>query len=112
MYLVAAQAIDDLAAGILEAVGHFNVVGLIKTGPELHQHHHLFAVFGGVTEGIHDLGMSGHAVQGNLDGLHGLILCRISQHADEALHALERIGQQHVLALDLVENGFSLHKCR
>ena len=112
MYLVAAETVDDLTACVLQPVRHFNVVGLIEAGPELHQHHHLFAVFCGVTEGIHDLRMACHTIEGDLDGLHSLILGRIPEHADKALHALEGIGQQHILPLDLIQDRLSLHQGR
>ena len=52
VHLEVAEAVDDVAAGGLEALGPLDVVGLVEAGTQLEERRDLLAVLGGVDEGL------------------------------------------------------------
>ena len=93
------QAVDDVAAGLLELAGPADVGLLVEARLDLDEHQHLLAGLGGVDERVDDRGVAGGAVERLLDRQHvrvggGLL--------DEPLHArgerVVRVVQQHVVA--------------
>ena len=93
------QAVDDVAAGLLELAGPADVGLLVEAGLDLDDHQHLLAGLGGVDERVDDRGVAGGAVERLLDRQHvrvggGLL--------DEPLHRrrerVVRVVQQHVVA--------------
>ena len=107
VHLVAVQAVDDVAPGLLQPARPFDVVLLVKAGLELHEHEHVLAVLGGFDERLDDLALARDAVERHLDGNDGVIVRRLVQHIDERLHALIRIGEQLVALADLREQGLA-----
>src|SRR6185369_2261727 len=62
------QAVDDVAAGLLELAGPLDVRALVEAGLDLDEDEHLLAGLGGVDEGVDDGGLDARAVQRLLDG--------------------------------------------
>ena len=99
------QAVDDVAARLLELAGPTDVGLLVEAGLDLDEDQHLLAGLGGVDERVDDRRVTGGAVQRLLDGEHvrvggGLL--------DEALHAgrerVVRVVQQDVAPRDRREH--------
>ena len=67
MDLVIVKAVEHGAARILQLLGPVDVVLLVKAGAQLDHGHDLLAVFGGGDQGVDDLGIAGHTVEGHLD---------------------------------------------
>ena len=106
MHFIFAQTVNDMAAGILQSAGHFNVVGFIKPRPQLYQNNNFLAVFRGFNQGINNLASFCHTIQGHLDRNNLFVLRSLMQHTQEWLDALKGIGQQHILFSNLIENTF------
>ena len=104
VHLVAVQAVDHVAAGLLQPAAPLDVVLLVKARLELHEHQHVLAVFGGLNERLDDLALLGHAVERHFDGNDALVVGGLLQHRQKRLHALVRIGEQLVALADLVEH--------
>ena len=100
--LVVVETVDHGAAGFLQLLGPVDVVLLVKAGPQLHQGHHLFAVFGGVHQGLDDLGFPCQAVEGHLDGDDVGVAGGLFQHQDKGPDGLVGIIQQDVVLFDLL----------
>ena len=101
VHLVVVEAVDDGASRFLEVLRPVDVVLLIKAGAQLHQRHDLLAVFGGLHEGLHDLGLPGHPVEGHLDGDDVGVLRGLFEHRNEGADGLVRIAQQHIMLFHL-----------
>ena len=102
MDLVVLKAVDHGTAGFFQLLGPVDVVLLVEAGPQLHQSHHFLAVFGGIHQGLHNLGFPGQTVQGHLDGNDLRVPGGLLQHGDEGPDGLVRIVQQDVVLLDLI----------
>ena len=103
--LVFRQAVDDPAAGVLQQVGHLDVVLLVKPGPQLHEDGDFLAVLGGLDEGLYHLAVGGHPVEGHFNGNHRVVLGGLLEQLQEGPHALKGIGQQHILLLNLRDDA-------
>ena len=99
--LIAVQPIDDLAAGLLQTAGPFDVVLLVKAGFQLHQHQNVFAVFRRLDQAFHNLAVPGYPVKGHFDGHHVGVACCLLKEIQKGLHALKGIGEQLVPLFDL-----------
>ena len=99
MDLVVVEAVDHGAAGFFQLLGPVDVVLFVEAGPQLHQGHHFLAVFGGVHQGLDDLGFPRQAVEGHLDGDDVGVPRGLFQHQDERPDGLVRVVQQHVVLL-------------
>ena len=107
------DAVDDVAAGLLELACPADVGLLVEARLDLDDHQHLLAGLGGVDEGVDDRGVARRAVERLLDRQHvrvggGLL--------DEALHRggerVVGVVQQHVVAacgLEHVDGCGRLH---
>ena len=98
--LVVLKAVNHSTAGFLQLLGPVDVVLFIKAGPQLHQSHHFLAVFSGIHQSLHNLGLPGQAVQGHLDGDDLRVPGSLLQHGDEGADGLVWIVQQHIVFLD------------
>jgi hypothetical protein len=98
--LEADEAIDDMGACFLEGTGPVDVVGFVEAGFEFDECDDLFAVLGGVDEGLDDGGVAAGAVEGHLDcedlGIGGGGLDEI----DDAVEGLIGMVKENVLAAD------------
>ena len=81
MHLIIGQTVDYLTTCVLQAMGHLDIVGFVKSCPKLHQHQHFLPIFRSFTKNIHNLAVAGYPVQGNLNGNHGWIPGRILQES-------------------------------
>ena len=99
------EAVDDVAAGLLELARPADVGLLVEAGLDLDDHQHLLAGLGGVDERLDDRAVAGGAVERLLDRQHvrvggGLL--------EEALHrrgeGVVGVVQQHVVARHGVED--------
>ena len=98
--LEAEDAVDDVAAGFLEAARHDDVVLLVEARLDLHEHRDLLAVAGSVGERRDDRRLARDAVERLLDGEYGIV---IGGRADEVLDRRERLVRmvdEHVLLAD------------
>ena len=59
----------------------------------------------GLDEQVHQLGLGPRAVDGLLDGQHVGVQHCLAQHLHDRLETLERVVQQHVALLQLLEDG-------
>ena len=77
------QAVDDVAARLLELAGPADVGLLVEAGLDLDDHQHLLAGLGGVDQGVDDRRVTGGAVERLLDRQH----VRVGRGLlEEALH--------------------------
>ena len=95
--LIVLKSVDDLAARLLQPLGPVDVVLLVEPGPQLDEHGDILAVFRRGAQVVHQLGPAGQAVDGDADGEHIRVLCRLPQQRQEGVHALIGVGQQRVL---------------
>ena len=109
MDLVIVEAVEHSAARVLELLGPVDVVLLVKAGAQLDHRDDLLAVLGSGDQGVHDLGVAGHAVERHFDRHNVGVSTRAQQHLDKRANALVRVGQQHVMLADL---GVQVVPCR
>ena len=87
VHLEVAEAVDDVAAGFLEALRPFDVVALVKARAQLEQRGDLLAVLGGRDERFGQVRLAGEPVQRDLDGDDRRIVRRLAQKLHEGVHA-------------------------
>ena len=68
MDLVILEAIQHGTARFLQLLRPVDIVLFVKAGAQLHQRHNFLAIFGCFHQGLYDLGLPRHPVQGHLDG--------------------------------------------
>jgi hypothetical protein len=103
------DAVDHMDAGTFQLLGPLDVVVFIKAGLELHQGHHLFAVFGRPNQGRHDRRIAGGAVQRHLDGEHrGVIGRLVEEFLNGGGEEVVGVLQEHVAPADHREDAFEL----
>ena len=105
VHLEVAEAVDDVAAGGLEALGPLDVVGLVEAGTQLEKRRDLLAVLGGVDEGLGQMRLARQAVQRDLDGNDGRIHRGLAQKLHESVHGLVGVRQQHLVLAHLLDDG-------
>jgi len=64
------QAVDHMAAGLLQLAGPLDVGLLVEARLDLDQDQHLLAGLGGVDQRVHDRRVAGGPVEGLLDRQH------------------------------------------
>ena len=96
VHLVVLKAVDDLAAGLLHALGPVDVVLLVKAGAQLDQGGDVLAVFGCGAQVFDQLGLARKTVDRDADGQHGRVVGRFADHLQKRLHALIGIGEQDI----------------
>ena len=108
MDLIVAEPVDHPAARVLQALGPVDVVLLIKAGPQLNDGSDLLTVFRRRTQILHEPGLLGQAVDGDLDGEDRRVGGGLPDQAEEGLHAFKRVAEKQIPALDQVEIGLPL----
>lgn len=93
------DAVKNLGPGAAEFFGSVEIVGFVEAGLEFDKGGHLLAGFGGVDEGIDNLGVFGGAVEGLLDGEDVGIARGFLDKADDGAVALVRVGEDEILFL-------------
>src|SRR5699024_10165121 len=83
MYLIAVQAVNNLASGILQTAGPLDIIFLIKAGTELHKHNNFFSILRSLNERLNHLTLLCKTVQCHLDGNHVLILRSLGQETQK-----------------------------
>ena len=96
MDFVLVEAVDDLTACFLEALGPDDIVLFVKAGFELDEDHDVLAVLGCLGERLRNLAAVGDAVEGDVDGFYGWIDGCFVEKIEEGLHGMVRIGEQDV----------------
>ena len=86
--LVAFDAVYHPAAGLLQLLGPFDVVLLIKPRPEFHQHGDRLAVFRCGAEVFGHSRVAGQPIDGHLDGEHLGVVGGLPEQPQEGLHRL------------------------
>ena len=84
--LQAYQAVNDMAAALFKHFRPLDIVLLVKSGLQFYQGRHLLPVLRRLRQRRDDRGMSGDAVEGNLDREH-LRICR--SHPDQIHNRIE-----------------------
>jgi len=107
MHLVGIEAVEDVAAGLLQTLRPIDVVLLVKAGAQLDQGGDVLAVFGGSTEIFDQLGAAGHAVDRDFDGLYRRVEGRFADHLQKRLHGFKGIRQQNVPLENLIDDAFA-----
>ncbi len=105
MHLVVAEAVDDVAPGLLEALRPFDVVALVEPGAQLEQRRDLLAGFGGGNQRFGQVRLTCQAVQRDLDGNDGGVGGGFAQHLHERIHALIGVGEQDFPFGHLLHDG-------
>ena len=67
VHLVIAEAVDDVASGLLEALRPFDIVALVEARAQLEQRGDLLAVLGGVDERFGEVRLACQAVERDFD---------------------------------------------
>ena len=106
--LEALGAVDDGAAGLLEALGPLDVVLLVEAGAQLHEDGDLLAVLGGVDEALAQARVARHAVERDLDRDAVVVVGGLADEVEQRAHRLIGIGEQHVVVHDLGAHGAAL----
>ncbi|MPM27703.1 hypothetical protein SDC9_74216 [bioreactor metagenome] len=96
MHLKVLEAVNYLAARLLQPFGPFDVVLLVKAGPQLHDHGDLLAPFGGRNQIFRQAGLLIDAVKGNLHGDDRRVGRGLLHELKEGVHAVVGIAQQQV----------------
>ena len=112
VHLVIVEAVDDVASGLLKALGPLDVVALVETRAQLEQRGHVFAVFGRGNKGLSQARLACQAVQRDFDahdiGVDGGFL----EQLHERVHSFIRVREQHVAAKHLVGDAlFARKRC-
>ena len=113
MHLVVAEAVDDVAAGLLEALRPLDVVRLVEAGAQLEQRCDLLAGLGGGDERFGQVRLARQAVQRDLDGDDGGVCRGLAQQLHERVHGLVGVAEQHLALADLLDDGaVAVKACR
>ncbi len=105
MHLEVVEAVDNVGAGLLEALAPFDVVRLIEAGAQLEQRGNLFAVLCGGNQGFCQVRLACKAIERDLDAEHRGVVCGLVEHLHERVHALVRVHQQHIALAYLLDDG-------
>ena len=101
------DAVDHMDPGTFQLLGPLDVVVFIKAGLELHQGHHLLAVFGRPNQGRHDRRIAGGAVERHLDGEHRRVIGRlVEEFLNGGGEEVVGVLQEHVAPADHREDAF------
>ena len=103
--LQADQAVDHVAAGVLELAGPADVGLLVEAGLDLDDHQHLLAGLGGVDERVDDRRVARGAVERLLDREHVRVGGRLlDEPLDRGAERVVRVVQEYVAALQRLEH--------
>ena len=101
------EAVLNGAARLLQPLGPGDVVLLVEPGPQLHQHRHVLAVFGGRRQVFDELGLGGQAVDGDLDRQHRRVVGGLLHQLKEGVHGVVGVVEQGVPPQDLGDELFA-----
>ncbi len=90
------QAVDYMASRLFQHLGPNNIIFLVKTGFQFHQHRDLLAVFRGLGQRRYDGGMAADPVQSLLDCQHLGIPGRLVNKFHHRRKSLVGMVQQHI----------------
>ena len=107
---VVLKTVNHRTARGFQLLGPVDVVLFVEPGPQLHQGHDLLAVFGGVHQGLDDLGLPGHPVEGHLDGNNLRVPGRPLEHIDKGPDGLVGVIEQYVVLLGLLGQVIALRR--
>ena len=112
VHLVVVEAVDDVASGLLKALGPLDVVALVETRTQLEQCGHVFAVFSCGNKGLGQARLACQAVQRDFDA-HDVGVDRgFLEQLHECVHGFIRVREQHVMAKHLVGDAlFARKRC-
>ncbi len=99
MRLQADDAVHDLRADRLEALGPVDVRLLVEARLQLDDRHHLLAAARAVDQQVHQRRLRAGAVDRLLDREHRRVVDCFAQQLHDRLERLERMVQQHVAGL-------------
>ena len=105
MDLVALEAVEHRAAGLLEALGPVDVRLLVEASSEFHKDDDVLAVVGCRREVLRHLRDVRQAVKRDLDRDDLGVGRRLLQQVEERLDAVVGVRQEDVVLADLVEHG-------
>ena len=100
MGLESDDAVHDVRAGFLQAVGQLDVGFFVESRAQLDDHRDVLAGLRGGDQRVDDRRFVAGAVQRLLDGEHARISGGAAQEVEHRTEAVERVVQQHVLLAD------------
>ena len=101
--LVPADAVDDVAARLLEPAGPADVRLLVEAREQLHEHGHLLAVLGRALERSHHRRVAARAIQRLLDREHVRIVGRPTDERHHRIEGLVGVVQHQIALVEQVE---------
>ena len=101
-----------MAACFLQGLGPVNVVFLVKTGLQLHQHKDLLAPVRRLCQGSHNGGVAADAVQSLLDSQYLRISGSRLHEIYHRIKGLVRMVEQNISFADVGKNVVFIHKRR
>ena len=110
--LVVADSVDDVRAGLFEAVGPADVRFLVEAGQELHEHGDLLALLRGPREGADDGGVPARAVERLLDGEHVGVVRGLGGEGHDRIEGVVRVVEEHVALIEHGEDALPGRKLR
>ena len=94
------DAVHDVRAGFLQAVGELDVCFFVESRAKLDDHRDVFAGLRGGNQRVHDRRFVACAVQGLLDGEHSRISRGAAQEVEHRTETVKRVVQQDVFLPD------------
>ena len=101
VHLVVAQAVADLAAGVLQHARVVNVVLLVKPRAQLQEAHHALALRGGVGQRRRDAAAAREPVERDADALHVRRVRRLVQQVDKRVDPLIGEGDEQLVVVEI-----------
>ena len=98
------HAVDDVHAGVFQALRPLDVAALVESRLQLDEHRHLLAALGRLDEPIDDGRVGADAVERHLDGDDARIVDRRVDERFDRLERVERMMHQLIAVADLVED--------
>ena len=93
VHLVVAEAVDDVASGLLEALRPFDVVAFVEAGAQLEERGDVFAVFCCGDERFGQTRLARQAIQRDFDRNHVGVNGGFLQELHERVHGLVRVRE-------------------
>ena len=92
-----------MAACLFQHLCPNNIVFLVKSCFQFHQHRHLLAVFRSLGQCRNNGGISADTVQGLFDGQHLRVFCRLPDKVHHRLKGLVRMMKQDITLSDFIK---------
>ena len=110
--LKAHQTVNHMASGLLKHLCPVDIVLLVKTRFQLHQHRHLLAIVRCLRQSRNNGRISADTVQGLLDGQDLRIPCGAAHKVHHRIKALIWMVKQNIAFPDIGEYIILIHKGR